>query len=134
MRRLVPGTICSVLKNQAPILRSKPETPVNFLYVDDAAAAILCLAEQIAGGRTSLRTVTVRNQLSTTLGEMVDTILACMERPELRQETARGGDVLGHAPAGVETLTGEDWAWKPRVSLEDGLRKTISWYQQYFAE
>lgn len=133
-RRLVPGTISSVLKNQAPTFRSDPDTPVNFVYIDDAAVAILFFAEQIAVGRTSLRTVTVRNPVSMTLGEMVDAILTSMGRPDFREDSAREVDAMNDNPAYVPTEVGEDWGWCPQVSLEDGLRKTISWYERNFTE
>jgi CDP-glucose 4,6-dehydratase len=64
IRRLVPGTINSVLNDEMPEFRNDPHTLINFVYVDDAAAGVLRLAEQIAASRTVLRTVSVRNQLS----------------------------------------------------------------------
>jgi len=134
LRRLVPGTICSVLQGQEPSFRSSPATPINFLYVDDAAEAILFLAEQVAGGRTTLRTVTVRSQKLMTLGEMVDAILTCMGRSDLRPKSVQEDDAMGGSPASTPIEVGEDWGWRPHVSLEEGLKKTISWYQQKITE
>lgn len=134
MRRLVPGAICSVLKDQLPAFRSDPQTPINLLYVDDAAKAILKFAYQIANDLTSLRTVTARSKSLLTLRDLVDAILTHMERPDLREELP---PVSAATSGGVNEISpeiSEDWGWQPQVTLKQGLTETINWYQQNFTE
>lgn len=46
--RIIPGTIRSILRGQAPIIRSDGEYIRDYFYVEDGAAAYMLLAEQLA--------------------------------------------------------------------------------------
>ena len=46
--RIIPGTIRSILRNQAPIIRSDGKFVRDYFYVEDGANANMVLAEQMA--------------------------------------------------------------------------------------
>ena len=46
--RIIPGTIRSILRGQAPVIRSDGEYIRDYFYVEDGAAAYMLLAEQLA--------------------------------------------------------------------------------------
>ena len=46
--RIVPGTIRSVLRGERPVIRSDGQFVRDYLYVEDAAAAYMLLAERLA--------------------------------------------------------------------------------------
>src|SRR3712207_8958284 len=46
--RIVPGTIRSVMRGQAPVIRSDGTFIRDYFYVEDGAAAYMLLAEKMA--------------------------------------------------------------------------------------
>lgn len=47
--RIVPGTIRSILNNEAPIIRSDGSLIRDYIYIADGASAYILLAEKLAG-------------------------------------------------------------------------------------
>ena len=45
--RLVPEAVCAALDGRAPVLRSDGSPERDFLYVEDAAAAYLAIADDL---------------------------------------------------------------------------------------
>ena len=130
--RIVPGTVRSVLRDERPIVRSDGQYLRDYFYVEDAAAANLLLAERLAndaglGGQA----FNFSNETPITVSELVERMLRLMgseltaviqnqatheiRRQYLSAEKARR--VLG---------------WNPLFSLEDGLKKTMCWYREFF--
>ena len=103
----------------------------DYLYVRDAAAGVLALANAVgdrpevagtalnfaAGARLSVIDV-VRRILALMGSELQPVVLSLplKEIPEQRVSAARARRLLG---------------WRPRVSVDGGLRETIEWYRAY---
>jgi len=130
--RIVPGTIRSVLEGERPIIRSDGTLVRDYLHVDDAATGVLALAQAVRD-RPEVKGQAFNFAGSRlTVLEMVRRILALMdsplepiiegqplqEIPEQRLATARAKRVLG---------------WRPRVTLDAGIREAIDWYQAHLA-
>lgn len=130
--RIVPGTIRSVLRGQRPIIRSDGQYVRDYFYVEDGAAAYMLLAERLSenpdlGGKA----FNFSNETQATVLDLASQILALMGSPlqldvrneatnEIRHQylsAARARQVLG---------------WKPLFALDEGLRKTIDWYRDFF--
>jgi CDP-glucose 4,6-dehydratase len=131
--RIVPGTVRAVVRGERPVLRSDGSNVRDYFYVKDGAAAYLHVAEclarrpEVAGQAFNFSTET-----QVTVLEMVRHILRLMGsalEPDIRADArneiphqylsaAKARDVLG---------------WRPHYDLEDALRETIAWYQDYFA-
>lgn len=132
--RIVPGTIRSVLRGQRPVIRSDGNYVRDYFYVKDGAAVYMLLAEALAA-RPELRgeAFNFSNELQVTVSELVARILALMEsdlKPDVRNEASNEirRQYLGAGKA-RELLQ-----WSPGYDLETGLKETISWYRQFFAE
>lgn len=130
--RIVPGTIRSILRGDAPIIRSDGTYIRDYFYADDGAAAYLLLAEQLAQNRDLIgHAFNFSNEIQITVLELVNRILALMGsslRPDIKGEARN--EIL-HQYLNAEkarTLLG----WKPLYSLEEGLQQTIQWYQDFF--
>jgi CDP-glucose 4,6-dehydratase len=130
--RIVPGTIRSVFSGQPPVIRSDGSFVRDYLYVEDGAAAYMLLAEKLAERpRLSGRAFNFSNELQITALDLVRRILDLMGSkllPDVRNEAQNEirNQYLSAARARGEL------GWKPRFELEDGLRKTIDWYREYF--
>ena len=129
--RIVPGTIRSVLCGQRPVIRSDGTYLRDYFYVEDGARAYLTLAEKMHG-KDALRgeVFNFSTEEPLTVLEMTRRILTLMRsdlKPAIKNEA--GNEILKqHLSASkARTLLG----WKPGYSLDEGLRRTITWYEDF---
>jgi CDP-glucose 4,6-dehydratase len=130
--RLVPGTIRSVLRGQRPIIRSDGNYIRDYFYAEDGARVNMVLAEQLAG-RSELRgeAFNFSNEIQVTVSELVNRVLNLMKsdlKPDIRNEAS---NEITHQYLSAEKAR-ETLGWKPDFSLEEGLRRTIDWYKEFF--
>jgi CDP-glucose 4,6-dehydratase len=90
------------------------------------------LAEQLAA-RPELKgqAFNFSNEIQVSVREIVDQILKEMKsdlRPDIRNEVS---NEIRHQYLSAEKARHE-LGWKPMFNLEDGLRRTIDWYKDYF--
>ena len=131
--RIVPGTIRSVLRGQAPVIRSDGSFVRDYFYVEDGAAAYMLLAEQMAGN-PSLRgeAFNFSNELQVTVLELTEKILAVMGSnltPDIRNEASNEIKHQYLSAAKARRML----EWTPLYSLDGALEKTIAWYTDFLA-
>jgi CDP-glucose 4,6-dehydratase len=129
--RIVPGTIRSVLRGERPVIRSDGTLIRDYFYVEDGAAAYMLLAERLAGDST-LRGAAFNfsNELQLSVREMVEHILSIMgEKPDfdVRNEAT---NEIPHQYLSAKRAR-EQLGWHPLFSLEDGLKRTVNWYEEF---
>lgn len=130
--RIVPGTIRSALREQAPLIRSDGKYVRDYFYVEDAAAAHMLLAERFAscpdlGGHA----FNFSNETQMTVLELVERILAAMGskvKPDVRNEASNETRVQHLSAAKAREVLG----WRPLFDLDQGLALTIDWYREFF--
>ena len=132
--RIVPGTIRSVLRGERPVIRSDGRFVRDYFYVEDGAAAYVTLAEQMAA-RPELRgeVFNFSNEIQVTVLDLVRKILNVMEsnlEPEIRNEASNEIRQQYLDAAKARRMLG----WSPSFTLDTGLRATLAWYHEYFAE
>jgi len=131
--RVVPGTIRSVLRGQQPVIRSDGQYVRDYFYIEDAAAAYILLAEKLAQNANLYgEAFNFSNETPVSVIELVEHILRLMEsnlKPVIRNEAANEirQQYLSAAKA-CEML-----GWQPVFTLDEGLKRTISWYEKFFA-
>jgi CDP-glucose 4,6-dehydratase len=130
--RIIPGTIRSLLRGQAPVIRSDGSFVRDYFYVEDGAHAYMHLAECFAtrpdlGGEA----FNFSNELQVTVRELVERVSHLMRSdfvPDIRNEASneiRHQYLSAHK---ARAMLG----WKPLFDLESGLERTIAWYTEFF--
>lgn len=126
LNKLIPYVIGSLLKGNVPELTSG-QRAIDWIYVDDVVEAFLAaaLAENVGG-----KTIDIGSGKTETVRGLVRTLARLMEneeapsfgtRPDRLLEQVRVADL--HA---AETFL----RWAPQVSLDEGLKRTIDWYER----
>lgn len=126
--RLIPGTIRSVYRSEAPIIRSDGTFIRDYFYVKDAVEAYLRLAERLPHEDFDGEAFNFGTETPMSVVDMVQMILRLMGREDLQPQ------ILGQATHEIlrQYLDCEKARrlldWKPLYTLEEGLRETIAWY------
>ncbi|MHB8656602.1 MAG: GDP-mannose 4,6-dehydratase [Solirubrobacteraceae bacterium] len=157
--RLVPEAVSAALSGRPPVIRSDGSPERDFLYVEDAVAAYLAIAEALtaggarglragagAGARAGARAGAAAGAAAAAAGEAYNAgggrphrVLDVVELICRLAGTGVEPDVRGAGiPAGEidrqwvdATKLRELTGWEPQVSLDEGLRRTIDWYREY---
>ena len=132
--RIVPGAIRSILRGERPVIRSDGDYVRDYLYVEDAVAAYLLLAEKLAA------TERLRGHAFNFSSEAPLSVLALVNRllkatgsalqPDIRNEAAHEIRRQYLSAAKARELL----QWAPLFPFEEGLAKTIAWYTAYLSE
>lgn len=132
--RVVPGTVRSVLRGEAPVIRSDGTLVRDYIYVEDAVSAYMKLARalaerpELAGQAFNFSTETPQS-----VREVVGLILRLMDsdlEPVVLNQASNEipQQYLNAAKARREL------GWEAAFGLEEGMRRTIDWYRAHFAQ
>jgi CDP-glucose 4,6-dehydratase len=129
--RIVPGTIRSVLRGQRPVIRSDGQFVRDYFYVEEGARVYMTLAERLAN-EPKLRgeAFNFSNETQVTVVELVDKILRRMNSdlvPDVRNEPIQEIRVQYLSAKKARERLG----WKPELTLDEGLVRTIAWYREF---
>jgi CDP-glucose 4,6-dehydratase len=132
--RIIPGTIRSVIRNQAPVIRSDGTLIRDYIYVEDAVSAYMALTEALSlnpdlkgeafnfSNETQRTVLALTKKIITMLDSSLEPMILGENHGEIQAQyldSSKAKDILG---------------WTPKFGLEEGLRKTTHWYKKYFEE
>ncbi|MBK9707426.1 MAG: GDP-mannose 4,6-dehydratase [Acidobacteria bacterium] len=129
MSRIIPGAIVSVLRDEAPIIRSDGTPIREFIYVDDVARGYLLLAERIDevigeafnfGAGDTVQMLDLVNRIISLSGRDLKPHVM------LQKKIEREIDAQYLSAEKVERRLG----WRAEVSLDEGLKRSMDWYQK----
>jgi len=124
--RLVPSVVRHALANR-PIDLTPGEQTRDFVYVQDVADAFVVAAttDAAVGGTFNICTGTAVS--------VRDVVLKVLECTQSRTDARFGA--LAYRPSELPVLSGDPTraaqilGWRARVSLDDGLARTIAWFR-----
>ena len=98
----------------------------ELLYVEDCADAIVAMADRY----DSWEPVNIGNGQEFSIRELVETVArVCRFEGEVRWDTTRPD---GQPRKCLDTSrAAERFGWRAQVDLEEGLRRTLSWWERY---
>ena len=130
LSRIVPGTLLSLLRGEAPIIRSDGTPIREFVHVEDVARGYLLLAEQIDQTRGEAFNFGADSPIS--ILDFVNLIIrvAGLEgriSPQilLKEKIDREIDAQYLSAHKASARLG----WNEAISLDAGLRLTLDWYR-----
>jgi CDP-glucose 4,6-dehydratase len=130
--RLIPETVAALLEGRAPVIRSDGSPERDFLFVDDAVAAYLSIAEALERGDGVGEAFNAGGERPHSVREVVDLIANLAgegTEPEYLGEGVPDGEIDRQYvdSTKLRELTG----WRPRVELREGLARTLDWYRSH---
>ena len=130
--RLIPEAVSAAVDGRAPVLRSDGSPERDFLYVEDAAAAYLAIADNLHRDDVRGEAFNAGGGRSYPVGEVVALIARLSGtgvEPDIRGEGNPEGEIDRQYvdPAKLRERLG----WEPAVGLEEGLQRTIDWYREH---
>lgn len=130
--RIVPGTIKSAYFGKNPVIRSDGMYVRDYIYVKDAVDAYMCLAEKTKSLKLKGDSFNFSNEVQLTVIELTNKILELMNKSSLKPE------ILNEAKNEIKNQhlsaekAGKVLGWKSKWTVENGLKETIKWYEDYF--
>ncbi|MEI6628611.1 MAG: GDP-mannose 4,6-dehydratase [Alphaproteobacteria bacterium] len=129
--RIIPGAIRSVIRGKAPVIRSDGTLIRDYIYVEDAVSAYITLTKaltldsKLSGEAFNFSNETQRNVLEIT--KIIINILGANLEPVIQGNNH--GEIQAQYLDSTKSFTKLNW--QPKYGLEEGLKKTISWYKHY---
>jgi len=121
--KMIPLMILNALENKALPVYGDGKNIRDWLYVDDNCAGIDCVAQKGTSGE--IYNLAAQNEFENI--EVVRRILKTLDIPEDHITFVR--DRSGHDRRySLQTDKVAELRWNPKVTFEEGLQKTISWY------
>jgi nucleoside-diphosphate-sugar epimerase len=119
--------ISALLSEERPLIFGDGEQSRDFTYIANVVDANLRAAETIEGVG---HVINIANGQRTTLNELLEVVKKLVGKAHVEPEykEPRTGDVR-HSLADI-TKARQLLGYEPGVGLEDGLRRTIDWWQQ----
>lgn len=131
--RIIPQTIRSVLKNEPPVIRSDGTFIRDYFYVEDAVKAYMLLAEKMEELNLQGEAFNFSNEIQLTVLDLVNMILNLMESDLKPVILNQGSNEIRHQYLSAQKAR-EVLNWAPAYTIEQGLKKTIEWYRNFFKE
>lgn len=129
--RIIPGTIRSLLKGEAPIIRSDGKYVRDYIYVKDVVNAYMRIANNLKEVKGSA--LNISNETPISVVEIVNIICRLMKLDHLQPQVlnqVKGGEIISQY---LSSKKAKDLLnWRPEYSLANGLVETIDWYKNFF--
>lgn len=121
---IIPSLIISILKKQRPIIFGKGSQTRDFIYIDDAVLALIVLAKK---GKNEIYNIGTGkevnlNKIFKLVKDLLDSKINAKYQKAKNLEVQRSALDIGKIK--------KELGWSPIVSIQEGIRKTINYYDK----
>ena len=128
--RIIPYAVSQALRKEPTVIWGDGTSKRDYIYIDDVVNAYILLAEALMQGKFAGEAFNFGTGIATSLIDLVhlinriagvdiEPVVQGKETGEIKEQwldCSKARDKLG---------------WKPKFSLEQGLRRTVGWYKTY---
>lgn len=127
---VIPLTIKRILRGEPPVIHGDGLQTRDFIYVSDTVRAAIDIYNT---NNTRGLALNIATGKETTIKAYVEEIAKQLDyKGKIIHTNPREGDVRRHK--GDISLAKKIIGFKPKVSLEEGIHKTVEWYKEYFSK
>lgn len=132
--RMIPGVVHSTWNHEPFVIRSDGRFVRDFLYVEDAAAAHLLLAEKLAENPALAgNAYNFSLEMRATILEIAARVVQMMKPAGLPPVVRNEASSEVREQFMLCDKARRELGWTPRFTFDEGMEKTIAWYSDYFA-
>ncbi|MBI4575665.1 MAG: GDP-mannose 4,6-dehydratase [Planctomycetes bacterium] len=131
--RLVPGTARSALRGERPLIRSDGTYVRDYIYVEDAVAAYLGLAEALDRPEVQGEAFNFSTGEPLAALDLARRVLAAAGREDLEPVVLDEATGEIHSQHLDSARARRVLGWQARHGLAAGLARTVAWYRDYLA-
>jgi UDP-glucose 4-epimerase len=124
---IVPLMMGRIMRSEPLIIYGDGEQTRDFLYVTETVDAVVAIANspEVVG-----KIINIGSGQEVSMNKVVQEIAKLMNYNQpLVYKEARPGDVRRHL-ADI-SLINQVVGWQPKLSFEEGIKKTVKWYQEH---
>jgi CDP-glucose 4,6-dehydratase len=129
--RIVPDTAQALIRGERPVIRSDGSPERDYIHVDDAVDAYLTVAASLENEELRGRAWNAGAGEPISVRELVDRMIAVSGK---ETEADIQGEGVPHGEIDRQYLDSAairaELGWAPRVSLDEGLARTLTWYEK----
>jgi len=132
--RIVPGTIKCLLQDKRPIIRTDGNLLRSYIYVQDLVDVIILLGEKSYSKdiKSEIYDIDDLGEFSTL--EIMDRIINISGLKNIKPIIKKiSKDEKYTLIPGFENTIG-NLGWRPKFSIDKGLKQTFEWYKNYFID
>ncbi|CAN5167269.1 GDP-mannose 4,6-dehydratase [soil metagenome] len=128
--RIVPDTARALARGDRPVIRSDGTPERDYLYVDDAVDAYLTVAGSLERPELRGRAWNAGCGSPVPVRDLVDRLVS-VSGLDLEPDVQGAGTPHGEIDRQYldSTVIEQELGWRPKVSLDEGLRATWEWYR-----
>jgi CDP-glucose 4,6-dehydratase len=130
--RIVPGVVRDVLEGRVPVIRSDGTPERDYLYITDAVAGYLTLADAVTRDDVAGEAFNLGTGRPISVLELVRLIIEKCGKADVEPDIL---GTAGHGEIDRQYLSSEKarltLGWKVETDLADGLERTCRWYREY---
>jgi CDP-glucose 4,6-dehydratase len=129
--RVVPDTARALVRGERPVIRSDGTPERDYMYVEDAAAAYLAVAESLGDPKNYGRAWNAGSGEPLSVLEIVSRLIEISGR-DVEPEIKGAGVPHGELDRQFLDATAirEELGWTPKWDLDSGLRAAWEWYER----
>ena len=129
--RIVPGTIRSLLMNETPIIRSDGKFIRDYVHVDDAVDAYLHMASAMESKSIAGEAFNFSRDEPISVLDLYEVICKVTVGKKVTPKILNQAKAEIHSQHRDSGRARKELGWSSKVTLEEGLMRTVDWYKKF---
>ncbi|MCL4820993.1 MAG: NAD-dependent epimerase/dehydratase family protein [Vicinamibacteria bacterium] len=126
-KSVIVGNFERLARGERPLVRGDGRQALDYVYLDDAVAALLSAMERAPAGST----LNVASGRGLEIGELTRAMIEVAGRPDLEPEPAPADWTAGTRRVGDPERAAAELGFRVTTPLETGLRETWDWVRRH---